>query len=225
MVNRGVVVVFSLLVVAAAGAGALVGLQLEGALSTTDGPTDTATPDGSTPARDTPTATATPRPTVAPSSFDAATVEAEILAMVNEERRARGLETLETLAPLREMARSHSGAMAVQGYPSHGAAGNTTADRYAAYDLDDRCRVVDDSGTSIREDKELEVVAKTVAGRPFGPDGGVARDETAVARNVVDSWFADDTASRRLTMRNAKRVGVGVVVASDGGVYATADLC
>lgn len=217
--------VFTGLVVAAAGAGALVGLQLEGSLATAEDPTPTASPATPTPVGATATPTATPRPTVAPSSFDAATIEAEILAEVNAERRARNLAPLETLAPLPEMARSHSDALAVQGYPSHAAAGNTTADRYAAFGLDSRCRVVDDSGSSIREDRELEVVAKTVAGRPYGPDGEVARDEAAVARAVVDSWFDDDTARQRLTMRNAEHVGVGVTVASDGGVYATADLC
>lgn len=224
MVNRAVILVFAGLAVAAAGAGALVGLQLEGSLATADATTPTPTPNA-TASTGTPTPTATPRPTVAPSSFDAATIEGEVRAMVNAQRRARGLQPLETLDPLGEMARFHSDRMAEQGYPSHAAGGYSAAERYERFGLADRCRVVDDSGSSFREDGELEAVAKTVAGRPYGPDGAVARNETAVARALVDGWFDDESARERLTLRNAERVGVGVTVAPDGGVYATVALC
>lgn len=215
MVSKAVV--FAGLMIAAVLTGVVVGLQLNGA-GGSDTPAGTPTAAGAS------AATSTPPPTVAPSSFDEGAIETEILAAVNGERNSRGLARLETLDPLREMARFHSDNMADAGYVTHGAGGYDTAARYERFDLAERCKVVDDSGSSIRRGRELEVVEKT-AGVRSGGDGRVARSEEAIARTLVDEWFADDTARQRLTMANAERVGVGVTVAASGDVYATLDLC
>lgn len=223
MVSKAVVL--GGLLFAAVFAGVLVGMQLDGPGDVAgESASPTATPAGTGGGGATPTGTSPPRTTVAPSSFDEGTIESEIRASVNAERESRGLSRLGTFATLGEMARFHSDNMAKAGYVTHGAGGYDTQDRYERYDLAERCKVVDDSSSSIRRGRELEVVAKTTAGRQ-GSDGRTARDERDVARALVDDWFADETARDRLTMANAEQAGVGVTVAEDGGVYATVDLC
>ncbi|WP_255150247.1 CAP domain-containing protein [Halorarius halobius] len=235
MVNKvSLLVVIALAAAWALGVGAFVGTYIEGpSLAKTPTPTPTGSPT-STPAAE-PAATATtsatpvetPRPTVAPSAFDERAIERELLAAVNAKRDERDLAPLARFATGDEMARFHSANMADQGYPTHAAGGYTTVDRYERYDLYDRCRVLDDSNTGVRDGQQMEVVAKSVAGRRFqiNDEDRLHRNESALASAVVDGWMNQTDSRRTLLLVNAERAGVGVVVADDGGTYVTVDLC
>jgi uncharacterized protein YkwD len=255
MVNKVALGILAVIVLTAMTVGGLVGLQLGGGSLGEGGPgataTPTVTPDGGgesptsslTPtATPTPTPTATPTatptptpeptptpvPTVSPSEFNETRIEQLVVAVLNDEREERDRKPLDTHGPLTEMARFHSENMADQGFVSHAAAGFTTAERYDRYDLENRCKVTDDTNTGVRDDEELETVAKTVAGQVY-TDGEenrrINRDEQDVAVTVLRKWFDENEQRRKLLLRNADEIGVGVVVDDDGDVWATVDLC
>lgn len=255
MVNKVALGILAVIVLTAMTVGGLVGLQLGGG-SLGDGPgagTPTPTPGTATPGGGTtptpttaPTATATPTrtatptatptaeptptsvPTVAASEFNETRVELFVRAILNNEREERDRGTLASHDPLDEMAEFHSDNMAQQGFRSHVAAGFTTAERYDRFELEDRCKVTDDTNTGIRQDQELETVAKTVAGQVYTDDEGnrrINRDEQDVAVTVLREWFEEDESRRKLLLRNADEIGVGVVVEEDGDTWVTVDLC
>jgi uncharacterized protein YkwD len=255
MVNKVALGILAVIVLTAMTVGGLVGLQLgggslgdggglgdgdpsttptatptNGAGGSTSAATATATPTPEPTATATPTPepTATPVPTVAPSEFNETRVELFVTAILNDEREERGIQTLDSHGPLDEMARFHSENMAGQGYVSHAAAGFTTAERYDRYELDNRCKVTDDSNTGIRDDEELETVAKTVAGQVYKDGEGnhrINRDEQDVAVAVLQKWFDRTDDRRKLLLQNADEIGVGVVVDDDGDTWVTVDLC
>ena len=234
MANKAALIIIAVIAATAMGVGAFVGLELGGGAGVAS-PTPTPTPDGGENGGATPTATATatasptptPVPTVSPSEFNRTEIELAVQSRVNAEREERGHQRLRRFGVAVEMARFHSENMAEQGFVSHSADGLRTIDRYKRFEIHDRCRTEDDTGTGIREGDELETLAKVTAGRPVQVDGETRyyRNETAVANAVVDRWLAEEAASRKLFLGPADEVGVGVVVTDDGGVYATLDLC
>jgi uncharacterized protein YkwD len=132
------------------------------------------------------------------------------------------------------MARNHSEAMAEQGFITHAAGGFSTADRYEAFGLADRCRIPDNSNSGIREGRALETINKKKFGQNYTftsldrtTDNRTVTigNETVAARAAVDSWFATEEQRRKLLLREASVAGVGVVVTDRGGIYLTVDLC
>lgn len=256
MVNKVALGILAVIVLTAMTVGGLVGLQLGGGSlggpgagtatpgagtatpggdatpTPTTAPTATATPTPEpTPTRTatpTPEPTPTPVPTVAASEFNETRIELFVAAIINNEREERNRKTLDSHGPLDEMAVFHSDNMAGQGFVSHVAAGFTTAERYDRFELENRCKVTDDTNTGIRQDQELETVAKTVAGQVYTDDEGnrrINRDEQDVAVTVLREWFEEDESRRKLLLRNADEIGVGVVVEEDGDTWVTVDLC
>jgi uncharacterized protein YkwD len=198
-------------------AGTYIGSADRSIGSTAAGPTATATPTATPTLTPTPTATPTATP-MSSQSVDRAAVEAAVVDRINAERRSRGQSELYRLDTLREMARFHSENMATQGYPSHIAGGYNTAERYERFDLADRCRFPDDTGTGTREDEAIEVYGRVTVG-----SDGTTADELAVT--IVPGWFDDSESETILTYENAGQLGVGTVVTDEGRVYVTVDLC
>lgn len=233
MVNKFTVLAVAIVAASALGVGAFVGSQLPADAdevadeTSTPSATPTATAVEGTSSSETATPTATPRPTVAAEKFDPATIETEVLAAINAERRDRELDELRMDDQLRPMARFHSGNMADQGFVSQVAAGSNTEDRYEEYEQAERCKIVNDGGGGIVTKRNMETVGSTKAGRYMESDDGreINRDESAVARDVVDSWFGKDDSAETLTLKNAARAGVGVTVTDGGRAYVTVDLC
>lgn len=234
MVNKFTVLAVAIVAASALGVGAFVGSQLPGdgdavgSETPTPSPTPTATAtEAETATGGTPTPTTTARPTVAAERFDRATIETEVLAAINAERRDRGLDALKPDDRLRPMARFHSENMAAQGYVSQAAAGYTTKERYEEYDQADRCKVANDGAGGIVTKRNLETVSSTKAGRYIETDDGhrINRNESEVARDVVRGWFERDDSTETLALKNAVRAGVGVTVTDDGRAYVTVDLC
>lgn len=232
MANKTALIIIGIIAATAMGVGAFVGSELGGTAGT---PTPTPTPDGGG-GEQSPTATLSPTtsptatpptPTVAPAEFNRTKIELAIQARVNDERAERDLRELKRLSTAVEMARFHSENMAAQKYVSHSADGFSTVERYERFDLHDRCRTEDSTGTGIREGEALETLAKTTAGRPFEENGErrYYRTEGQIADAVVDQWLATSESRQKLLMSTAKDVGVGVVVTDNGGTYVTLDLC
>jgi len=245
MVNKVALGILAVIVLTAMTVGGLVGLQLNddgGPGETTPTANGTATPtptpetsggdggaDGTAGGDGTTTPTPTPSPTVSPARYDEALIEQEVRAAIDERRDGRGMDRLISDEALDRMALNHSRAMAQQGYVSHAAGGFTAADRYEAFDLADRCRIADNSDRGVRSGQGLETIDKKNVGRnyTFATDNRTVtlENETQIARAVVDTWWAREEPRRKLLLEEASVAGVGVVVASDGGVYLTVDLC
>lgn len=215
-------------------------------LETTTGGPATATPSGPATATATPYPTLTPTPSPSPTptatpeltevpadSFDEREVERLVVEYINERRSAANYSTLgvdgATADRLTEMARGHSVDMADLGEAIHRIDGAKSADRYRESDLYDRCRwpAADSDSLVTADDNALEAVGTTVAGQPYTKDDErrFNGDEAAVARALVDSWWATDTYRPRLARPNASVVGVGVEITRRGDVFATVNLC
>ncbi|WP_435197257.1 CAP domain-containing protein [Natronomonas sp. EA1] len=240
--NKAFLIIVGVIMLTAMGVGALVGLQL-GDGPAVDDPTETpvATDGRSSPGNGggngggeaTPTATATPTPTATatpvppPERFDAAEIETAVREEINAQRADRGYRALASESTLNEMAAFHSDNMAAQGFVSHVADGFTTVERYQRFDVYDRCKLSDNSGTGIRDGKEIETVGKTVAGREYQENGEtrINENEREVARAVVSAWFAEQSSRQKLLLQDADQAGVGATVTERGDVYVTVDLC
>jgi len=173
---------------------------------------------------DTPTPTATPTPeTVPPESFDESNIEALVADEINDRRAEIGKDSLRTLPEIDRMAANHSRRMAAQRYASHAAGGYTTEERYRRNDLQDRCRMPDDTNTGIRDGSDIETVTKVSAGSEL--DGRNNRDDSEVASAAVENWFAQEAEREKLVNRNAETLGIGVVVTGENRAYVTVDLC
>ncbi len=53
----------------------------------------------------------------------------------------------------------------------------------------------------------------------------INRDGRDIAERLLMDWFDGDVSTEKLLTPNAEEIGVGVIVQSDGDVYATVDLC
>lgn len=252
MVNKVALGILAVIVLTAMTVGGLVGLQLSGEEEpdeTTPTPTPAQTPtptpasDGSDGSSDgsgdgesgdatttpTPTPTPEPTPTVSTARYDSTLIEEEVRVAINERRADHDMQRLAMDEPIREMARNHSRTLSELGYVTHDAGGLTAADRYEAFDLDERCRIPDNSNSGIRTGREIETVDKKNLGESytFASDNRTVtlENETTVARAAVDTWFADEDERRKLLLEAASAVGVGVTITEDGDVYVTVDLC
>jgi len=248
MVNKVALGILAVIVLTAITVGGLVGLQMSddgspGEATPAANGTSTPTPTPGTSGGDggstdgtadgdgtsTPASTPTPTPTVSPTRYDGSLIEDEARAAINERREEREMDRLTGDDPVDRMALNHSRAMARQGYVTHDAGGFTTAERYEAFGLADRCRIPDNSNTGIRDGEALETIDKKQFDRnyTFASDDRTVtlENETQVARASVDTWFDREESRRKLLLEEASVAGVGVVVTSDGDVYLTVDLC
>lgn len=249
MANNTALGVLGVIVLVAMGVGILVGMQLGGSA----GP-GTAAPEtnggggdggGQTPVPTTGSAVAgTPtlppeETTVALRRFDNAEIRAEVVRLVNNRRRDAGLNGLvgrrgeaETIREIVDMANGHSETMALRNLVRSEIDGESSADRYREADLYRNCQFESAAGGYIiRPDYPrsgvLEVLGKTVAGRPYEVGNGsrMNANETAVARAVVEEWYGNSAYRDRLSYENARYLGVGIEIDDQGQVYVTGNLC
>ena len=254
MVNKAALGVLGVIVLVSMGVGVLIGMQLGGPASA--GPTDgnssdggetTTAPADSTPTRtpfpespptasgpggQEPTITAAGRTTVSYRRFDAREIAAHIKEDINERRQGAGLEAFvtsgSTVSEIDKMARTHSDAMADAGVVRNYLNGNSSADRYRAFNLFQTCSFPNEEDTFIVDatGNRLEVIGSTVAGRAYDRDDPKFNEnESQVAEALVTEWWDDPTKRERLSWVNAERIGSGVEVTQDGSVYATVNLC
>lgn len=197
--------------------------------TTTQAPT--ATPDQTA----TPTQTGTPTATTIPSeNFSTSLIEAEMIEDINRGRGDRGLDRYSsggtTWRQLREMVRTHSDAMAAEQRASFAINDYANAsERYKGSNLYDRCKYQDaEGGFIVKPTNDFQAVSgKVKAGQEYTDDGQTRfnANESAVAQAIVDDWFASPTYQRPLLTEETDLIAVGVTLADDGEVYASAAIC
>ncbi|WP_226012755.1 CAP domain-containing protein [Halomicrobium salinisoli] len=250
MVNKAVLGVVAVVVLASMTVGGLVAAQLGGTddpaagqgTGDSSGATDAggtdATPTsvpttagGATPATASPTPTEV-RTTVAARSFNETRIAVAVVERINEGRERAGVEPLAhtgtTARQLDRMALNHSRAMAATGATIHEINGTGTADRYKSNGLYSRCSYEPPDKNGLREPTDgFETVGSTVAGRHYETAGGERfhGTESAVAATLVDGWLDSNVYGDRLLAPGLERLGVGVTVRDDGETYVAVDLC
>jgi len=223
-----------------AGAPTQTGTVTAAPTTPTSVPTPTGTPKSTASPTATPTATRTP---MLIRRFEVAKIESHIRRLVNEWREEQGLSEFalpegRLVADLNAMARSHSVAMADAGEITHTLDNSSSADRYHEFDLYWNCRFkrANHAYMVTPDRNRLEVLAHTYAGRAYatgnGTDTGTGSgeidynaNETAVARDIVETWTSDPDFRERLSYPNATRLGVGIETTRDNEVYVTGNLC
>ncbi|MFC7235209.1 CAP domain-containing protein [Halosegnis marinus] len=130
-------------------------------------------------------------------------LEALVVAEVNDARTARGHAPLEPNASLAAVADAHSADMAARDYVNHTAPnGSGVAERYERFGID--C-----------------FGSENIY---YTPNGALLVSERTLAERVVAEWL-DSPGHRETLLGNFSRQGIGVVVAGDGGVYVTQNVC
>lgn len=254
MANKTALGVLAVIVLVSMGVGILVGMQLGGSGGTVAGPgqgsaqnpggsgggggtatpvpTNVPTPNGTT----TTNGSGDEQTTVAARRFSRTEIEREVQRLVNRERRDNDLRRLQTdgntVDELTRMARGHSHSMADAGRVGHRVNGSSSADRYRANGLYASCQFESTEGNYIvkadqPEANALEVLGKTVAGRPYEVYGEPEfnSNESEVAEALADQMLNTPAFRNRLLYENADYIGVGVEVTDGGTVYATGDVC
>lgn len=242
MVNKAALAVVAVVVIGVVGVGMLVGTVLDGgdAPASNDddggaeGPTDdeTAT-DSSANATTTPSGSEDDvRTPILPRRFESAAVAENVTRLINEERENGSVEPLSTedeiADRLNEMAASHSRDMADVGYEGHNVSGSDISQRYRENDLFDTCKYSDGSNVYNPDNTDrFEVVGSGSIGEYRYVDGNetFVENESQAASVVVEEWLADEDAREYLTVDGFGRVGVGVEITQNNGVYVTVNLC
>lgn len=123
---------------------------------------------------------------------------------VNDRRRAAGLDALAYNGSLAAVAEAHSRDMARRGYVDHVSPdGEGLPGRYDRFGVD--CA----GGENVY----------------FTPRGRLIASERALAAHVVEAWMDSPGHREALLAERFTAQGIGVVVAPDGGVYATQNFC
>lgn len=206
MVNKAIVGVIGIVLIATLGVGALVGLQGGDApaedtttnSNTNDGNGQNSAPDsnetaGNETANNGTAANATATPTeeehtpIPGRQFNEDEIADNLTERLNDWRAAEGQDRLRadgsTADRLRVMAMAHSVAMADEGELTHVIGNQTSGDRYEENDLYDACmyRPPDKERAIYQPDhpheNQFEVIAGTVAGDTYETENGTAFNE------------------------------------------------
>jgi len=176
----------------------------------------------------------TPRETSIPErNFSEQNISLHIRQLLNEERKTAGLPQFDSgkqaEETLTEMATNHSQQMAQEGHIIHTIDGVTSQDRYERNELYNRCKYESANGdhTLAPDQETFEVIGKTVAGQTYEETGENRSNVTdrEIAKKIVDDWMSRSDYRKRLTLRHASIIGIGVEITANGDVYVTANLC
>lgn len=225
---RAVVLIFAAgLVLSGATAGLAVtdvtGDLSAGAFGTEDEPESTPTRHIISPGESTPTPEATSStPTPVPQPWyliEEEEIEERVVELINEERRERGYEELESLDSLQAVAENHSQDMHDRGFYSHNNPdGESPSDR--GEDIE-RCHTR--GQPTIAENIHQGAVREKQ--RSVGsPNSFDTRTAEGIANYIVDGWMHSDGHREIILTFGLEYTGVGVRI-EDGDFFATANFC
>lgn len=242
MSNKVLLGVLVIIVAASMGVGVLIGMQLGGSegeqaaatTPATEAETPTPIPTADEQGTESSGGEQTPEQTPIPAyEFNEREIRLAVTSMINDRRAEADLDAMRTDSRTAErlaaLAQNHSDTMAEREVLNQTIDGRNSEARYKAADLFERCKISSPQNNYFIDatGNDLEVVGKTVAGRPYSDLGQTAfnENETQVAEALVDDWYDNPRLSSRLGYENAAHLGVGVAIADDGTVYATATVC
>lgn len=160
-------------------------------------------------------------------TMDADEVEAEFLALLNDERSSRGLRTVHQRDDLRELGESHTADMVEHDYFGHvDSRGRTIEDRYEMRGLLPECELETGEG---RYYPGAENLAQTYIHEhvdvPY--ESGTVRitDEEELAEDFFKAWMHSDGHREAMLVESASEAGVGISVTDDNRVYGALMLC
>ncbi|WP_436928813.1 CAP domain-containing protein [Halosimplex halobium] len=202
-------------------------------LTPTSAPTPTATPTATPTVTPTPTAVPTRTPTL-PRRFSEREVELELRRLINDWRRANGLNAYANangslVERINRMSLNHSEAMAERGELVYRTHNLSVAGRYKEFGLFETCKFKKkDAQFIVRPDKnQFQVIGQTYIGRNFQEGGETVyhENETAVAREIFRDWTDNRVYADVLNYPNANRLGLGIEITEDNEVWVTGNIC
>lgn len=153
-------------------------------------------------------------------------VRQEFLALLNDERRSRGLQTLSLRAELTAMGREHSQVMAREGEIGHVEPdGDTIEDRYRSRGLLPECRLP--IANSDRFYPGAENAVQTWVNRDViqGDDVISIENEADLAQNIFTIWMNSELHRKAMLVYSADQMGLGLAITDAGKVYGSLELC
>lgn len=160
--------------------------------------------------------------TVDVDTVDVQQLERRVHHYVNQQRTARGLDSLSYDMELASIARGYSEDMAQGGFFSHfSPTGEDFSDRYAEAGYDCRVRVEN------KIYKGGENLAKNYIGRPVivGDGREIYTTPDQLARAVVTGWMNSPEHRENMLKPFWRREGIGAHLKQDGTVYVTQNFC
>jgi hypothetical protein len=246
MVNKAAVGVIGVVVIVSLLVGVLVGMQLGGGetpAATTNG--DENTGGESSAVQTTGVNTTGGNATIEAAAytpidadqFNREKIERKIAKGLSDEREKVGRPPFiyddTTGRQLRAMARDHSDKMAKFNTVGYIVDNQSTADRYVATDLANRCSFGHEdigwvyNAAEDRNNEIFDVFARTKAGQPYQYNGSTQfnKNETAVAEAVVRKIMDDPKMNESIRRKGPEHIGVGVRITPNGRVYASGNIC
>ncbi|WP_436910493.1 hypothetical protein [Halosimplex marinum] len=198
-------------------------------------PTSVPTPTATATPTVTPTPTAVPtRTPILPRKFEEREIELELRRMINDWRRDNGLDPYREangslVKQINEMSLNHSRAMADRDelvYETHGL---TVPQRYMAFKLLETCKFKKAGEHYIvsPHKQQFQVIDRSYIGRNYQDSGETVyhENETAVARDIFETWTGNRVYAEVLNYPNANRLGLGIEITEDNEVWVTGNIC
>lgn len=161
-----------------------------------------------------------------PNGMNETQVEMHFVQLLNEERTEKGLPKVTRRPVLREMGHEHSVNMAQNGYLGHTEPdGTTIEDRYRERGLLPECRIESDadsyySGAENAAQTWWQERVETNSGDTVYID-----TNRGLAKRLFSQWMSSPPHKKPMMERDLNEIGLGVVVNSDGKVYASLEMC
>lgn len=159
-------------------------------------------------------------------AFDEEAVRERFVASLNDERRARGLQSLSLRPELTEMGEEHADTMARYDYIGHEwPDGTTIQDRYQRRGLLPECRLPLEDSNSYYPGAENAAGAHVDQTFVSGDQSYHVTNEDQLAQALVDLWMNSPPHRKAMLVYSADEMGLGIHITDQGEVYAAMELC
>jgi hypothetical protein len=171
----------------------------------------------------TPTSTVTPAPER--SVLEAAALETAVLTEVNAARTEAGLTPLERRSDIDAAARFHADNLAAQGFIAASAGGYNATARHAAFEIEHRCKVLNNARDSIERGAEVEVsgAVRSDSTHTVSGQAVTVSNETHAAAVLVEGWL--ENGAEPLRFSAGSKVGIGANVTDTGRAFVNVVVC
>lgn len=158
--------------------------------------------------------------------FDEAAVRERFVAYLNDERRARGLQSLSLRPELTAMGEEHADNMARHDYIGHQwPDGTTIQDRYENRGLLPECRLPIQGSDRFYPGAENAAGAHVDQTFVSGNETYHVTNEDELAQALVDIWMNSPPHRKAMLVYSADEMGLGIHITDQGKVYAALELC
>lgn len=171
-------------------------------------------------------ATATAAPATGAAEYNRSEVERLFIAMLNDERQSRDLQSVAQRDELTEMGTAHSRNMAEYDYIGHEEPdGTTIEDRYEDRGLLPECRLPVEGSREYYPGAENANSVHIGNYKTTYNEFLTIQSEQEIARVLFKEWMHSPEHRKAMLVSSADEVGLGIWINEEGEVYASLELC